>query len=144
MPVSSGSQLLDIVERGSQREFTTSKPDVLIDRKITGKPQCVITDETVRTVRILIGTIRFVIIGQGSGQVDFRQKISTKGTKLPIGRFQFIQGNSSVNRLNTRHSNSFIQGYFPFLLCRQCQRQANGSKSKQYTFLFHYTQYFPL
>ena len=83
MPVSSGSQLLDIVERGSQREFTTGKPDVLIDRKITGKPQCVITDETVRTVRILIGTIRFVIIGQGSGQVDFRQKISTKRYEIP-------------------------------------------------------------
>lgn len=29
----------------------------------------------------------------GFGQVDFWQKIGTKGAKFPIGRFQFIQGN---------------------------------------------------
>ena len=49
-------------------EFRTFRADLLPEVNLTGKPQCVITDETVRTVRILIGTIRFVIIRQGSGQ----------------------------------------------------------------------------
>ncbi len=57
LAVAVGTELLHIVERGSQGEFTTRQPDVLVDGKFAGKPQRTVADEAVGTVGVLVGAV---------------------------------------------------------------------------------------
>ena len=105
--VAAGAQLLDVIERRSQRQLTACEPNVLVNGKCTGQPQCIVTDKAIGTVRVLIGAVRLIIIGQCSRKIYFGQQVCTESTVFPIGCLQFVERHGSIYRLGTRQCNGF-------------------------------------
>ena len=89
------------------RQLTACEPNVLVNGKCTGQPQCIVTDKAIGTVRVLIGAVRLIIIGQCSRKIYFGQQVCTESTVFPIGCLQFVERHGSIYRLGTRQCNGF-------------------------------------
>lgn len=86
--VAAGAQLLDVIERRSQRQLTACEPNVLVNGKCTGQPQCIVTDKAIGTVRVLIGAVPTSLNRQGNDRgTQYRTGIYyTDAVDLPVIR----------------------------------------------------------